>query len=84
MNQLTKLAESYPKIGVVGPIFLCWINDKLKNKIQLYGCRVNFKTQETKSIAQGEIFEYLELPETLEVDYVSGGTTFLKREVFRK
>ncbi len=84
LNQLIKLAESDPQIGVVGPIFFYWTEDKLKNKIQIYGCRVNFKTQKSEFIAHREIFEDLVLQEKLEVDYVSGGTTFLKREVFQK
>ncbi|HJY63979.1 MAG TPA: glycosyltransferase family 2 protein [Ignavibacteria bacterium] len=84
MEELYKLIESDEKIGVVGPIFFFWTKEKLRNKIQIYGANVNFKTQKTDIISSGEVFEDVSLPETLVCDYPIGGALFIKREVAEK
>jgi GT2 family glycosyltransferase len=78
------LIESDEKIGVTGPIFFYWTKEKKPNKIQIYGAFVNFRTQETKITAAGEIFEETSLPEILVCDYPIGGALFIKREVIEK
>ncbi len=84
LKVLVNLIESDGLIGVVGPIFLYWTKEKIKNKIQIYGAHVNFKTQETKIVGVGEIFEETELPDTLVCDYPIGGALMIKREVVEK
>ena len=84
LEELVKLAESDNKIGIVGPVFFYWNRDKIKNTIQLYGAKVNFKNQKSQLIGSGKSFEEIDLPEVLEVDYVGGGTTFCKKEVIQR
>lgn len=84
MEELYKLIESDPKIGMVGPIFFYWTKEKTRNKIQIYGALVNYKTQETEIVGAGKIFEDETLPETLVCDYPIGGALFIRSEVVRK
>lgn len=84
LEMLVNLIESDSLIGVVGPIFLYWTKEKIKNKIQIYGAHVNFKTQETELVSVGKIFEETELPDTLVCDYPIGGALMIKREVVEK
>jgi|SRR4030095_2517800 len=84
LEQLYRLAEGDGKIGVTGPIFFYWTKEKTKNKIQIYGAFVDFKTQHTEITEAGKIYEELSLPETLVCDYPIGGALFIKREVVEK
>jgi GT2 family glycosyltransferase len=84
LEVLYRLAESDIKIGVTGPIFFYWTKEKQKNKIQIYGAHVNFKTQITRLEAAGKIFEETSLPETLVCDYPIGGALFIKSELIEK
>ncbi|MCI0716545.1 MAG: glycosyltransferase family 2 protein [Chlorobi bacterium] len=84
LENLYKLAESDEKIGATGPIFFYWTKDKIKNKVQIYGANVNFKTQVTEIIGVGKIYEESSFPEILICDYPIGGALFVKREVIQK
>lgn len=81
LEELINVVRSDENIGITSPIFLKWNKEKVRNIIQLYGAKANFRTQKHDLIAQDECFEEIKLPETLEVDYVSGGVTFCKSEV---
>jgi GT2 family glycosyltransferase len=82
--ELLNLIETDEKIGVVGPIFFYWTKEKTRNRIQIYGAHVNFKTQKTEIVAAGKIYEDLDLPDVLECDYPIGGAMLIKREVIEK
>ncbi len=84
LEELVKLCESDEKIRIAGPIFFKWTKEKRRNIIQLYGAKANFIKQKHDLIAADKCFEEINLPEILEVDYVSGGTTFCKSEVVKK
>lgn len=84
IEELIKLIEKDDSIGVTGPIFFYWNKEKTKNKIQIYGAYVNYKTQEKEIVGAAKIFEETKLPEVLECDYPIGGALFIKSEVIRK
>lgn len=84
LEELYKLIESDPKLGVVGPIFFYWTEAKTRNLIQIYGAFVDYRTQKTEIVASGKIFEDAKLPEVLECDYPIGGALFIRREVIEK
>lgn len=84
IEELLKLSESDEKIGVTGPIFFYWTKEKTKNKIQIYGAHVNYRTQVRETVAETKIFEETDLPDVLECDYPIGGALYIKREVIEK
>jgi len=84
IEELKRLSEKNTETGVTGPIFFYWTKEKIKNKIQMYGAHVNYRTQEKEIVAAKQIFEETELPEVLECDYPIGGALFIKKVVIEK
>jgi len=84
IEELVKLMKSNETIGVVGPIFFLWTKEKTRNKIQIYGAHVNFRSQHTVISDAGKIFEDVKLPDVLECDYPIGGALLIRKEVVEK
>jgi GT2 family glycosyltransferase len=70
------------ELGVIGALLLYGGNHIIEKKIQLFGVKTNFKTQNNKHLFANEILENANIPEEMQVDLVNGGSTFLSKEVY--
>ena len=84
IEELLKLINKENNIGVVGPLLLFGNEEKNENKIQLFGSTTDFKSQKKHSLFANEKLSDVNLPDYLLVDFVNGGSTFVKKEVIEK
>lgn len=82
IEELLILAEGDPKIGAVGPIMFFGLEEKGEKRIQSYDDIVKFRTGNTYSIHANQYFNEGSLPPVVQVNMISGGIIFLKKELF--
>ncbi len=79
-----KYLSSQNDIGVISSVILNGNAEKHKEIIQQFGTKVNFKTQNKYNYYTNRLLRDTQLPDYFLVDYVCGGATFLKKEVYNK
>jgi hypothetical protein len=86
LAELVSLISSAKNIGIVGPILFYWTECKKSNRIQEFGGNIDFKRYKIAKHFTGQVHETVrdKIPEQLEVNFVCGGTTFIKSEVIKK
>lgn len=84
IEELLVLAESDPKIGAVGPIMFFGLEEKGEKRIQSYADIVKFRTGNTYSFHANQYFIEASLPPVVQVNMISGGIIFLKKELFNQ
>ncbi len=82
LNELVKVAENNPKIGIVGSK-IYFYPPRTKNIIQSCGAGIDLKTGKLVNYGDGEI-DSKQFKKTKKVIYVYGASMLIKREVFEK
>lgn len=84
IEELLILAEGNPKIGAVGPIMFFGLEEKGEKRIQSYDDIVKFRTGNTYSIHANQSFIEGSLPPVVQVNMISGGIMFIKKELLNQ
>ncbi|MCK4956928.1 MAG: glycosyltransferase family 2 protein [Candidatus Cloacimonetes bacterium] len=84
IEELLNLAENDINIGGVAPVILYGKNNERTDLIQCYADNANFQTGKTSSLHAQLKFSNNKLPEQMQVNTISGGATFIKRELYEK
>lgn len=82
LNELVKVAESKPKIGIIGSK-IYFYPPKRKNIIQSCGAGMDLKTGRLVNYGDGEM-DSKQFKKTKKVIYVYGASILIKREVLEK
>lgn len=82
--ELYSLIESKKNAGAVGPILFVWNSDKKENKIQDYGCKVDFKRQIKVGQYTGSIYEAVSLGKIEKIDMITGAAVLIRGKFVKK
>jgi GT2 family glycosyltransferase len=77
LEKLVEFLNAKVLAGIVGPLLLKG-DTKKEPVIQLYGARVNFKTQNKKELYAGKKISEIVLPKVLETDIVNAGSFLIR------
>jgi hypothetical protein len=84
LDILLKTCQSDSKIGVCSSVLLFGGKNKTDLKIQLYGGKVNLNTQKKTFLHVNQYLRNIDLPKILRVDFVNGGSTFIRKNVINE
>lgn len=79
--ELYSLLENNTNAAACSGVLLFGNEKKNQNIIQLFGQRINFKSQRKEFLFTQKILEDVVLPEILQVDFVNGGSLFIRSNV---
>lgn len=80
---LKRTCTDNDEIGVCSSVLLFGCDKRDKDEIQFYGGKANFKTQKKDSLFSGQILSEAQLPKLMTVDFVNGGSTFVRKDVIQ-
>ena len=81
LRELIKLIESDSSISCTGPLIFYHKSQK-PNIIQEFGGKINFRLARTEKYFTNENADKLQVPKTMETDFISGGAMLIKTEAF--
>ncbi len=86
LKKLLDVLEFGQQVAVSGPIIFYGNKNYRQKKIQEYGAKINFSNYKIKkNFEDKEYCRFInDIPETLEVDFLSGGCILFKTEIFFK
>jgi len=84
IEKLVSVASSDKLIGVVSALLLFGKEKAKEQRVQLFGGKLNFSTQNKKFLYSNKLLEEIELPKLLTVDFVNGGSMLIKNELIKK
>ncbi|MFC2135038.1 glycosyltransferase family 2 protein [Bacteroidota bacterium] len=82
LSALVTVMESDRNIAACSSVLL--FGAKEKNIIQLFGQSINFKTQKKTFLYANQLLSSAKLPEYLQVDFVNGGSLFIRIETIKQ
>ena len=78
------LLENNNRIAACSSVLFFGNEKKNDNIIQLFGQKINFKTQHKEFLYAQHNLNQSRLPETMEVDFVNGGSLFIRSEIIKQ
>lgn len=82
LSELEVIMESDKNIFACSSVLL--FGGKEKETIQLFGQKINFKTQKKTLLYANQLLRNTKLPEYLQVDFVNGGSLFIRSETIKQ
>jgi GT2 family glycosyltransferase len=83
IGEMLALIESDPKIACAGPLLMRH-SQREHDIVQEFGGKINFKLGKLEKYYSNSNIKEINLPETLETDFIGGGVCFTRAEVFKK
>ena len=83
MGELVKVAESDDRIGIVGPKIYCYDHEGKTNVVESYNWKISWWRQSVY-YALGGAEDSGQYDQTVEVDWVSGCASLIKRETIKR
>jgi GT2 family glycosyltransferase len=84
LDVMLKTCQSSPKTGVCSAVLLFGCEKRNNLEIQIYGGKANFKTQKKEFLYSNQKLQECILPDLLKVDFVNGGSTFIRKELIKE
>ena len=84
IEKLVKICVDDNSIGMCNCTILYGCKDKELQKIQLFGCKANYKTQSKVFLFSRKYLTDIILHDILEVEYINAGSLFIMSDVAKK
>ncbi len=78
------LMESNEEIAVCSSVILYGAERKKTEIIQLFGTKINYRNQKKTFLFTNQQLNKVNLPSIMEVDFVNGGSMFIRSEIVKK
>ncbi len=86
LSELLNSIKNEPSIAASCPIIFYWKSNKTKERVQEFGANADFNSYNINKLFEGVSYPEYEnqIPDTLQVNLLSGGATLIKTEVLAK